>query len=53
MGHVNTNITRLLNELCESYHANLFNKSVVLGLRDHATINKRVVFVSTHIVEYQ
>ncbi len=39
--------------ICESCRVNLFNKLVVLGSRDHDTINKHVVFVSTHIVKYK
>ena len=43
-GHTDPN-TILLNGLCKSYRVNLFNKHVMLGLRDHDSINKHVVFV--------
>ena len=43
-GHTDPN-TSLLNGLCESYRVNLFNKQVMLGLRDRDSINKHVVFV--------
>ena len=43
-GHTDPN-TSLLNGLCESYHVKLFNKQVMLGLRDRDSINKHAVFV--------
>ena len=43
-GHTDPN-TSLLNGLCESYRVKLFNKQVILGLRDHDLINKHVVYV--------
>ena len=42
--HTNPN-TSLLNGLFESYRVKLFNKQVMLGLRDRDLINKHVVFV--------
>jgi hypothetical protein len=51
VGSCQPNPTRLLNGLCESCRVNPFNKQVVLGLTYHDTINKRVVFKLTHIVE--
>ncbi len=39
-------------ELCMLCHVKLFNKHVALGLRDHDKINKRIVFVLTHIGKY-
>ena len=51
VGSCQPNLTRLLNGLCESCRVNPFNKQVVLGLTYHDTINKRVVFGFTHIVE--
>ena len=44
LGHTDPN-TSLLNGLCESYHVKLFNKQVMLGLRDRDSINKHAVFV--------
>ena len=43
-GHTDPN-TSLLNGLCESYRVKLFNKQVILGLRDRDLINKHVVYV--------
>ena len=51
VGSCQLNPTRLLNGLCESCLVNLFNKQVVLGLTYYDTINKRVMFELTHIVE--
>ena len=39
-------------ELCKLCRVKLFNKHVMLGLRDYDKINKRIVFVLTHIGEY-
>ena len=49
---VNPNMTRLLNLLCKSSRVNPFNKHVVLASRDYDTINKHIMFLLTHIVEY-
>ena len=43
-GHTDPN-TSLLNGLCELYRVKLFNKQVILGLRDRDLINKHVVYV--------
>ena len=51
LGHSNPN-TSLLNGLRELYRVKLFNKQVMLGLRDRGSINKHVVFVYIYMVRY-